>query len=86
MKQGSLNWHNTLKGALLDRDFVESISDSYVFISKDMVVLVYVDDCILISKEEASIKSFVKSLENGPETFVFTAEGTMDSCLDVNIE
>ena len=56
------------------------------FISKDMVVLVYVDGCILISKEEASIKPFVKSLENGPEKCVFTTEGTMESYLGVNIE
>ena len=86
LKQASLNWHKKLKGALLDRDFLESISDPCVFISKDMVVLVYVDDCILISKNEASIDSFVKSMKNGPENFVFTTEGTMESYLGVNIE
>ena len=44
LKQGSHNWHNKLKKALLDRGFVESISDPCVFISKDLIILVYVDD------------------------------------------
>ena len=35
LKQGSLNWHNKLKKGLLDRGFVESISDPCVFISMD---------------------------------------------------
>ena len=45
LKQASLNWHNMLKTALLDRGFVESISDLCVYITKDLIVLVYVDDC-----------------------------------------
>ena len=48
LKNASLNWHNNLKYAFEDRDCVESLSDSCVFISKDMIILVYVDDCILI--------------------------------------
>ena len=45
LKQASLNWHtNMLKAALLDRGFVESISDPCVYITKDLIVLVYVDD------------------------------------------
>ena len=31
LKQTSLNWHNILKAALLDRGFVESISDPCVY-------------------------------------------------------
>ena len=71
----SLNWHNMLKAALLDRGFVESISDPYVYITKDLIVLVYVDDCILISKEQSAIATFVQSLRDGPEIF-FTVDGT----------
>ena len=55
LKQASLNWHNMLKAALLDRGFVESISDPCVYITKDLIVLVYVDDCILISKEHSAM-------------------------------
>ena len=85
LKQGSLNWHNKLKTALIDRGFMESISDPCVFISKNMIILVYVDDCILISKGDQPIKDFVQSLHNGPEKFVFTEEGTLESYLGVSI-
>ena len=85
LKQASLSWHNMLKTALLDRGFVESVSDPCVYINKDLIVLVYVDDCILISKKECTITEFVQSLHNGPENFVFTEEGSLESYLGVCI-
>ena len=51
LKQASMNWHCNLKTDFEDRGFVESLSDLCVFISKEMIILVYVDDCILISKK-----------------------------------
>ena len=85
LKQASLNWHNMLKAALLDRGFVESVSDPCVYITKDLIVLVYVDDCILISKEHSAMAAFVQSLRDGPENFVFTEDGTLESYLGVCI-
>ena len=55
LKQASMNWHCKLKTDFEDKCFVESLSDPCVFISKDMIILVYVDDCILISKEDLVI-------------------------------
>ena len=48
LKQASMNWHCKLKTAFEDRGFVDSLSDPCVFILKEMILLVYVDDCILI--------------------------------------
>ena len=62
LKQGSFNWHKKLKEALLVRGFTESISDPCVFLSKDLIMLVYVDDFILISKDDIAIPNFIKSL------------------------
>ena len=50
-----------------------------------MIVLTYVDDCILISKETSVIDEFIQSLQNGPENFDFTDEGTMSSYLGVDV-
>ena len=44
LKSASLNWHNKPKYAFEDRGSVESLSDPCVLISKDMIILVYVDD------------------------------------------
>ena len=45
----------------------------------------YVDDCILISKEALVVQKFISSLKAGTEYFVFTEEGTMNSYLGVDI-
>ena len=50
-----------------------------------MVVLTYVDDCILISKDGSTIDQFIQSLQDGSENFVFTDEGTMSSYLGVDV-
>ena len=64
---------------------MESLSDPCVFISKEMIILVYVDDCILISKKAFVIQKFISSLKAGTEDFVFTEKGTMNSYLGVDI-
>ena len=51
-----------------------------------MVILVYVDDCILIGKNSDIIVGFIDSLKKGPENFEFTEEGTMDRYLGVDIQ
>ena len=64
---------------------MESLSNPCVFISKEMIILVYVDDCILISKKAFVIQKFISSLKAGTEDFVFAEEGTMNSYLGVDI-
>ena len=81
----SYNWHQKLKTALEERGFVESLSDPCVFLSKNMVILQYVDDCILISRDGTAIQSFITSLEKGSENFIFTDEGAMNAYLGVEI-
>ena len=85
LKQASMNWNCKFKTAFEDRGFAESLSDPCVFISKDMIILVYVYDCILISKEALVIQKFISSLKAGTEDFVFTEEGTMNLYLGVDI-
>ena len=65
LKQASKNWHCKLKTAFEDRVFVESLSDPCIFISKEMIILVYVDDYILISKEDLVIQKFISFLKTG---------------------
>ncbi len=39
-----------------------------------MVILVYVDDCIIIGKDMGEIDEFVRSMQQGSENFVLTDE------------
>ena len=47
------------------------------------IILVYVDDCIIISDEKGYVRRFIKSLTDGPEKFEFTEEGSLESYLGV---
>ena len=49
------------------------------------MVLMYVDDCILISKDVPVINEFTTSLIDEPKKCVFTNEGTLTTCLGVGI-
>ena len=81
MKNASLNWHENLKDSFEDRGFVRSLSDLCAFIYKNMIIWVYVDDFILISKEDFTIQNFIDSMKDTPESFEFTEERTMNSYL-----
>ena len=50
-----------------------------------VIILVYIDNIIIISKDALAIDQFVKSLEDGPENFDFTHEGTFEAYLGVEI-
>ena len=53
---------------------------------KGMIILTYVDDCILIENKKETIDQFIHSLANGIEKFEFTDEGAIDKYLGVEIE
>ena len=55
------------------------------FHSKNIIILLLVDDCILISRYTSIVDEFISMLENGPEKFVFTDEVTLSSYLGVDI-
>ena len=50
-----------------------------------MIILVYVDDWILISKEDFTIQKFISPMKTNPEGFELTEEGTMNAYLSVDI-
>ena len=82
LKQASHNWYMKLKEALESREFVPPC----IFMKKGLVVLVYVDDCIIISDNKLKIQHLVYSLSTGSEEFVLTQEGTLDKFLGIDIK
>ena len=60
--------------------------DPCVFIRDNCVILVYVDDCIIISKDTKVIDRFVSSMMNGQEGFVLTDDGDLARFLGVEIK
>jgi len=50
-----------------------------------MVLLTYVDDCIIIGPSKASINCFVTSMQSGPENFKLTDKGDVNKFLGIEI-
>eukprot|EP00985_Skeletonema_marinoi_P008914 scaffold4076_cov147-Skeletonema_marinoi.AAC.1 len=73
-------------GQVLDASPTENAITRFRSQSSNVIVLVYVDDCIIIGQDNLSIDLFIESLTHGPEKFAFTDEGSIDKYLGVNIE
>ena len=54
--------------------------------SSDILVLVFVDNCIILSRYKKSIDMFINTLKYGPERLAFTDEGSLHQYLGVEIE
>ena len=50
-----------------------------------MIVLTYVDDCIIIGLSMKDIDTFITSMMEGIENFVLTDEGDIDNFLGIEI-
>ena len=83
LKQSGLNWFQKLKKGLEDRGFKSSQIDPCVFISKTTICLVYVDDCIIISKQNKTIDNLIASLLNGAKQFNLTDDGNLHNYIGV---
>ena len=57
-----------------------------MFIRDNCVILVYVDDCIIVSPGMKVIDHFIKSMQDGKENFILTDDGDLARFLGVEIE
>ena len=83
LKQASANWYKILTQGLQDCGFKQSNKDPCVQMSDKAIVLVYINDCIVRSKDTGYIDTFIKSMQDWPENFEFTEEGSLKSYLRV---
>ena len=85
LKQAITNWFEKLKAGLNCRYFEQLQVNPCLFLRKDAIVLVFVDDCIILSKDSQTIEDLVISLKTGPANFLLTDEGDIENYLGVEI-
>ncbi len=85
LKQASHNWYEKLKQSLIDQEFSPSRIDPCIFMKNGMILLVYIDDCIIIGDNAMRIDYLIHSLQHGEEQYILTEEGTLDKFLGINI-
>ena len=74
------------KSSLTQRDFFPSEIDPCIYYEDNCIVLVYVDDCIIFSKDKSVIDDLINSLMNVPDHCVLIDEGEIDKYLGINID
>ena len=82
LKQARYNWFEFLKTGLEKRDFIQSKIDPCVWFRKEMVLVTYVDDCLIFCKEKEQADELIKSLQ---KDYSLTDEGDVSTYLGVEI-
>jgi len=82
LKQAGNNWFDKLRESLLSRGFCQSSIDPCLFIRKDIILIVYVNDCLLFAKSDAFLDSFVTSLQS---EFNLTCDGDVGAFLGLQL-
>ena len=69
-------WYEKLRNGLLERGFVTSKVDLCLFMSKTVICVVYVDDCLSWAFSQSNIKNVMKSFkEIGPSYNWYHSKG-----------
>jgi hypothetical protein len=79
----SATWHEYLKKGLKKRGFIQSKTHPCLFVRKNMIVVTYVDDCLILCPDDEPINAFITSMQ---KDFTLTDEGTISAYLGIQIE
>lgn len=73
LRQAGNNWFTRLCGSLLAMNFQQSVNDHCLFIRRDCLIVVYVDNCLIFSKEDSTLDSAITALQS---SFNLTSQGS----------
>ena len=84
LKDAGLTWYEHLTSGLTAIGFVPTKSDPCVFIRGSNIILMYVDDCVIISTSEGEANEILQEIKN--QGLKLTDEGTMETYLGIQID
>jgi len=85
LRQSPLNFFKRLRDALVSRGFKQSESDPCLFISKKVICVCYVDDCLFFARYQVDIGKVIASLqdENKPDQLLLSVEDDVAGFLGI---
>jgi hypothetical protein len=81
-KQAARNWFKMLSAGLRREGFVQSTTDTCLFLRHDCIIVVYVDDCLFFAPQRSTIDAAITSLS---KIFKLKDEGDVSAFLGVQI-
>jgi hypothetical protein len=82
LKDAGLTWYEHLTKGLKVRGFVQSLVDPCLFYKGNLLLITYVDDCVIICPDDAKIDEFILSMQRD---YNLTDEGDISAFLGINI-
>jgi len=82
LRQAGNNWFDTIGSSLLALGFCQSQHDPCLFIMKDCIILVYVDDCLIFGRSDDVMDTVISNLQ---KDFVLTSQGSVSAYLGIDI-
>ena len=83
LKDAGRTWWEHLSIGLNELGFHSTETDQCVFIKDDVIILIYVDDCIIMSADKDKIAQTMESLK---KRYAITDEGKMEEYLGIKLE
>ena len=84
LKDAGLTWFEHLSKGLDEMGFVPTNSDPCIFVNGTDIIILYVDDCVIISRTGQEASAIFNKLEE--KGFKLTDEGTMEEYLGILID
>ena len=84
LKDAGRTWFEHLSYGLIDMGFKATSSDPCIFIRNSDIIILYVDDCVIISKTEREAEHIFSELEK--RKYKLTDEGSMEEYLGIQID
>ena len=81
-KQAARNWFQHLTKGLLQLGFVQSRTDSCLFLRHDCILVVYVDDCLIFAENDTTINTLINTLS---ASYLLQDERDVNAFLGVQI-
>ena len=82
LANAALTWFRHLKESLESHGFKQSAVDPCMFVKKDMIIITYVDNCIVFGKSKNNINALLQSLKSN---FTLTNEGDVGAYLGIQV-
>ena len=85
LHQSPLNFFKCLQDALVSQGFKQSESDPCLFISKKVICVCYVDDCLFFARDPKDIDKVIASLqdENKPDQLLLSVKDDVAGFLGI---
>ena len=82
LKDAGATWYEHLKKGLFARGFTQSDVDPCLFYKPNLILVIYVDDCILMSPDSKVIDEFIADMKRD---YTLEDEGDINAYLGINV-